>query len=188
MSNDSPNALGRTTVGNIRRIKELRAEKCWTQEKLAENADVSKRTIENAEVGKPVRLSNLKLIADAFGVNVGELIDLRSVDKNITDSHPAITAVPDFTGRTQELADIATNLRSGTTVCIAAIKAAGGMGKTQLARKSAEDLASQFPDGTYLLELDGMTEPKTSVAVMKELIAKCIPGPCIGSAIPALNQ
>lgn len=50
------------------------------------------------------------------------------------------------------------------------------MGKTQLARKSAEDLASQFPDGTYLLELDGMTEPKTSVAVMKELIAKCIPG------------
>ncbi len=68
-----PNALGRSTATNTQRIKELRAERGWTQYELAEKAGLSKRTVENAEVGKRVSLPTLKMIAEAFGVSVKEL-------------------------------------------------------------------------------------------------------------------
>ena len=60
-------------------------------------------------------------------------------DATFTSTNLTLSAVDDFTGRTKELAEIKQHLQSGNAVCITAIKAAGGMGKTQLARKSAED-------------------------------------------------
>ena len=104
-------------------------------------------------------------------------LGLQSInDVAFTSTNLTISAVPDFTGRTKELADIATHLQSGNAVCITAIKAAGGMGKTQLARRSAEELVARFPDGTLLLELDGMTSPKSSLQLMKDVITKLNPG------------
>lgn len=183
-------------------VRKLREKTGCTQAEFALNwsekgKTIGHRTITKAESGKePISQHTLATLADIFSnekdikkpIHWHDLVaacekHLLNVDSRkeeafdaVSESFPTVTAVTDFTGRTQELADIAANLRSGNAVCITAIKAAGGMGKTQLARKSAEDLAPQFPDGTYLLELDGMTQPKTSIAVMKELIAKCIPG------------
>lgn len=181
---------GRSVRLNITLVVELRSKKGWNQEQLSDKAGVSKRTIENAETGRPINLQTATKIATAFKVEVHViLLDEHrpngavevEVDVSVSADPPpppvpTLSAVDDFTGRVKERAEIARHLLSGTAVCITAIKAAGGMGKTQLARKSAEELAAQFPGGTLLLELDGITTPKSPVAVMQELIRTRIPG------------
>ena len=54
------------------RIKQLRAQKAWTQEELAAHADVSARTVQRAEEGQ-MSAETLKAIAAAFGVPVEDL-------------------------------------------------------------------------------------------------------------------
>ncbi len=51
------------------RIKQLRAQKAWTQEELAAFADISPRTVQRAEEGQ-MSADTLKAIAKAFGLPV----------------------------------------------------------------------------------------------------------------------
>ena len=58
------------------RIAELRAVKGWTQDQLAEAADVSRVTVNRIESGRSRRvdLDVLEKLADALGVDPGYLI------------------------------------------------------------------------------------------------------------------
>lgn len=57
------------------RIKKLRIEKGYSQEQLAEKANVSIRTVQRLEAGNDASISTLSLIAGALDVEVNDLFD-----------------------------------------------------------------------------------------------------------------
>jgi len=60
----------------FRRLKELRKERNWTQQKLAEKAGLSFNTITKIEQGaaKHPTLKTLLKLADAFKIGLDELV------------------------------------------------------------------------------------------------------------------
>ena len=56
------------------RLKQHRIEKAWSQEQLALIAEVSVRTIQRIENGRPASFESLKAIAAAFDIDVKELL------------------------------------------------------------------------------------------------------------------
>jgi transcriptional regulator with XRE-family HTH domain len=73
---------------NGKRIQELRTKRGWTQEELADQAECSKGTIENAEKGKRLRPGTLKLIADALQVPLSDLTSVEDTDPTIFNTLP----------------------------------------------------------------------------------------------------
>ncbi len=69
------------------RIKELRTEKGWSQEALAERAYVSRQTISNWETEKSYPdVHSLLILSDVFGVSLDELIkgDVDTMKETVT--------------------------------------------------------------------------------------------------------
>lgn len=62
-----------------------------------------------------------------------------------------------FVGRQAELAQLAELVRASRLVTITGV---GGSGKTRLALHVAADMATQFRDGVWLVELGGVTDPE----------------------------
>ena len=56
------------------KLVELRTRKNWTQEKLADKAIVSVRTVQNIERGRPTQRSTLARLANALGVSARDLM------------------------------------------------------------------------------------------------------------------
>lgn len=61
---------------NATAIRRYRLEKGYSQAQLAERAGVSKSAVQWIDLGKGSRPSTLKKIADALGVEVGDIADL----------------------------------------------------------------------------------------------------------------
>ena len=59
-----------------KRLKELRKEKGWSQQKLAEKTDLSFNAVTKIEQGlaKHPTLKTLIKLADAFGISIDELV------------------------------------------------------------------------------------------------------------------
>jgi DNA-binding XRE family transcriptional regulator len=66
--------VARNHLPNGEKVGRLRADRGWTQEKLAENADINKRTVERIEAGDATTLTTLRVVAEALGVEVKELL------------------------------------------------------------------------------------------------------------------
>src|SRR5262245_27506835 len=63
----------KSVLSNGATILRLRGDKGWTQEKLAQEARCSKKTVENAEAGRPIHASTLRAIAEALEVEPRDL-------------------------------------------------------------------------------------------------------------------
>jgi transcriptional regulator with XRE-family HTH domain len=59
------------------RIKELRAKRTWSQEELAIASDINVRTVQRVEKGDPVSADTLKALANAFEIDVTELVQAK---------------------------------------------------------------------------------------------------------------
>lgn len=72
------------------RLRTLRATKKWTQEQAAKEIGTTTDNLAQIEKGRRhPRLSTLSRIADAYGVDVGELIaleDARPISRSVQDS------------------------------------------------------------------------------------------------------
>ena len=59
------------------RIRELRAQRKWTQQKLAEVADLDYKSVQRLEAKRPkyhARLNTLQRLAKAFDIPLSELL------------------------------------------------------------------------------------------------------------------
>jgi transcriptional regulator with XRE-family HTH domain len=68
------------------KVRRLRIEKCWSQDVLAQHADISEKTLRRIESGSPVYLATLARIAEVLGVTID---DIRAAD-----SEPERQGVP----------------------------------------------------------------------------------------------
>lgn len=75
----------------------------------------------------------------------------------------------DFTGRDEELNELLNNFEQG--VIIAGIRGLGGIGKTELAVKLAQELKERYPDGQIFVEMGGTSKkPLTPAEAMSKVI------------------
>lgn len=88
-------------------------------------------------------------------------------------AHQLPAPKPDFTGREAELAELKARLRQDGQrgVAIAGAQGMGGVGKTELAIKLAEELQDDYPDAQIFLDLRGASErPVTTAQALEHAI------------------
>ncbi len=148
---------------NSEKIKDLRREKGWNQQELADKARCNKRTIENAESGKQVTWNSLSLIATALEVKVKDLLAGNEPSQPPANEAEAALFKPGsapplpslIIGREDALRDLKARLgvtadqSSATVQVLTAVRGWPGVGKTTLASALAHDpeIAAAFPDG-----------------------------------------
>ena len=177
-----------TGLPNGAEIKRLRAERGWSQADLADKADVVKKTIENAEAGKPTYNNTMAKLAAAFGKDVRAADLLYGHAASSGDEAPAETkstpriglignapALPSLLiGRERDLANLTARLADGVsaaerpaTQVLTAVRGWPGVGKTTVARAMAHwpQVAMAFPDGVLWAALG------PSPQILSELLA-----------------
>jgi len=97
------------------------------------------------------------------------------IEKQLTISLFTILApVGDFTGRKEELAELKAAFERGAI--ITGMTGGGGIGKTELARKLAQEIAENYPDARMNIDLLGTSEkPLTSEEAMRRLLEPLYP-------------
>lgn len=144
-------------------IRRRRIERGWSQEQLAEAAGCTKRTIENAESGKPVYVHTIGAIAASLkNVETSDLIhkiETKPSDQSPIRNEPrgnAPTLPSLLVGRQSDIANLIRRLTRhlgnkdvSATKALVVVRGWPGVGKTTLARAIAHspELALAFPDG-----------------------------------------
>ena len=83
-------------------------------------------------------------------------------------------SIADFTGREKELDLLASYFHRGST--IVCVRGMGGVGKTTLALKLANNLKSRYPDGQIMVDLKGTSKnPVISSDAMEQVIRSYYP-------------
>ncbi|MEU3186682.1 helix-turn-helix domain-containing protein [Streptomyces sp. NPDC006923] len=161
-------------------LRGLRQQARLTIEELAEASGVSGRAIGDMERGRsrvPQRRSVVAL-AEGLGLADTERKALLAAARARRPARAVGAAVPprsvgDFTGRDRELArlrEAADRSRTGEGVPVSVISGAPGCGKTTLALKAAADLAGEFPDGCFVVDLHGVEGPVDSGEALLKLL------------------
>ena len=89
--------------------------------------------------------------------------------------HQLAAPPTDFTGREGELKELLRALDEGG-VTISGLTGMGGVGKTALALKLAEEIGPRYPDAQFYLDLKGTSpEPLSSGEAMAHVIRGCYP-------------
>ncbi|TWV48858.1 helix-turn-helix domain-containing protein [Streptomyces misionensis] len=140
-------------------------------EELAEASGVSVRAIGDMERGRSRVPQRRTVVALAEGLGLADA-EREALIAAVRAARPARTpaagsAVPsrsvrDFTGRGPELAflrDAAERARTGAGASVAVVSGPPGCGKTTLALKAVADLAGEFPDGCFVVDLHGVAGP-----------------------------
>jgi tetratricopeptide (TPR) repeat protein len=82
--------------------------------------------------------------------------------------------VTDFTGRETELAQLKASFTNGAV--ITGVSGGGGVGKTELARKLAQEIAKNFPDARLSIDLLGTSKtPLAAEEVMRRILEPFYP-------------
>lgn len=179
---------GGTAFGRL--LRELRRNRRLTIEELAEASGISGRAIGDMERGRSLRPHRGTVTALGQGLRLDEAAHaglLAAARAGRPGPKPAVPAsaspwtlprgVRDFVGRHTELATLralaqqagedpdpaAPGTRS-PALPVVVVCGAPGSGKTTLAVRLAEECASSFPDGAFLLDMRGLDEQPLSAA------------------------
>ncbi|GIJ57174.1 helix-turn-helix domain-containing protein [Virgisporangium aurantiacum] len=163
-----------------------------TQEALADRAGVSARSVRELEHGRTPRPSSVERLAAALDLTGGvrdEFVRAGTARyrPRRTPAPPAVPAphqlpadLPDFVGRTGELAEIEAALRDARVVVVSGPP---GVGKTALAVHVGNRVADAFPDGQLFAVLrDPAGDPVDPADVLADLLRDL---DVDGSALPA---
>lgn len=115
-----------------RKVRELRDEKGFTQEGLADAVDVDVKTLRQWELGLAnPRISNLHGLARALGVDPTDLLATAPVQTH-REYAAALPAPPSLVGREREI-DAVLDLLKQSTAQVVVVHGPRGVGKTGLA-------------------------------------------------------
>ncbi|MFJ5933535.1 helix-turn-helix domain-containing protein [Streptomyces sp. NPDC093071] len=171
-----------------RMLRRLRLDHGLTMEELAEASGVSMRAIGDMERGRSARPRRGTVTALAQGMRLegaaydGLMAAARAARASDRGASPVRVSpcmlprgVPDFVGRTDELAVLrdlarraATDDRPGAgaqrfpTLPVAVVSGVPGSGKTTLAVRLAEECAPALSDGAFFVDLRGLDERSLS--------------------------
>ncbi|WP_422756479.1 ATP-binding protein [Micromonospora sp. WMMD708] len=158
-----PSTPGRPSLGAV--LRGFRVAAGLSIEALAERCGVSARAISDIErdrVRRPQRRT-LTVLFDVLAVPDDERHRLVEA----TSARPAMPDLPrHFSGRATELralGDIARRPpgdRQQATVVV--VTGPAGVGKTSLVLRASADLATEFPDGRFFVDLRGMDDVPTT--------------------------
>ncbi|MET7648172.1 helix-turn-helix domain-containing protein [Streptomyces sp. NPDC005426] len=157
---------GKETFGMV--LRRLRRRSRLTMEELAEASGVSVRAIGDMERGRsrvPQRRT-VAALAEGLGLADAERESLLVAARAGRPTHAAAVAPPrtvgDFTGREREVAwlrEAAARADIGAGAAVSVLSGPPGCGKTTLALKAVADLAGEFPDGCFVVDLHGVADP-----------------------------
>ncbi|MDG4967082.1 helix-turn-helix domain-containing protein [Lactococcus lactis] len=86
------------------KVSQLRKQKCWTQETLADKANITARTIQRIETGQEVSLDTLTSISNALSVPVSELFEsIEGEKKELEIMHMSKEQVSQYKYRRREV-------------------------------------------------------------------------------------
>jgi predicted ATPase/DNA-binding XRE family transcriptional regulator len=165
-------------------LRQLRGEARLTQEELAEAAGLSPRSVSDLERGitRTTHKDTALLLAGALGLaepvralfvlaarGRGPAADVLAARQKVPSParHNLPAPLTSFVGREQDLARLEGLLGQARLVTLTG---AGGAGKTRLALECASGVLGRFPDGVWLADLAGISDPGlVAVAVMEAL-------------------
>jgi len=98
-----------------------------------------------------------------------QIINVEAISR-ISSLHQLPTPPADFTGREEDLEALRSALAKGGTGGIFGLRGMGGIGKTALASKLAEELEPAYPDAQFYLDLQGGTQPLTPAQAMARVV------------------
>ncbi len=153
-------------------LQSYRAAAGLSQEELAVRAGLSRRGISDLERGerRAPHPATVRHLAEALGLSALDRAVL--LDANRTPHAVSVTEheqaprhdlpqqLTSFVGREHELADVRRLL--GATRLLT-LTGSGGIGKTRLALRVAEEERATYPDGVWLVELASLAEPSLVV-------------------------
>ncbi|MCA9049460.1 MAG: helix-turn-helix domain-containing protein, partial [Planctomycetaceae bacterium] len=148
---------------DAQKVRRLRQERGWSQLMLAERADVSLKTVENAEAGRNIRPHSLAQIAGALGLGytAEPLMAASAGGPGQSRELPAILSLPRHPGRVvgrgSDLTELRHRLVQDAEGIPHRVVVSGwpGVGKTTLASLLAHDekLQLEFGDGVLWTSL-----------------------------------
>jgi len=148
-------------------LKRFRLAVGLTHEALAERASLSARAISDLErgVSRAPRQRSLALLSKALELN-SEQRDMLETAAHFPAVVPERAELPfplpvqltSFIGRTREMTAVLALLRQ-QSIRLVTLTGPGGIGKTRLALRIAEDLRPEFPDGIFFVALAPLADP-----------------------------
>ncbi|MFE6888040.1 NB-ARC domain-containing protein [Streptomyces sp. NPDC057694] len=163
-------------------LRGFRQERFLTIEGLAEASGVSVRAISDMERlrSRVPRRRTVAALAEGLGLADVDREALLAAARSASPGQPFVAAgtglprsVGDFSGREAEmsrLADAAGQAAAGTGASVCVVSGPPGCGKTTLALKAAADLAKTFPDGCFVVDLQGVESPMDTDEALLRLL------------------
>ncbi|MCI0690833.1 alpha/beta fold hydrolase [candidate division KSB1 bacterium] len=140
---------------------------------LSAQGDLSARDVVggNKTVDQSISVGDLQ---HASGVAIGEKASVTIIHQAALPAFKPLHQLPtppaDFTGREAELNELMAKMETGG-VTISGLQGMGGIGKTVLALKLAEQLTPRYPDAQFFLDLKGASDkPLPPGAAMAHVI------------------
>ena len=146
-------------------LREYRLAAALTQEELAERAGMSVRGLSDLERGarRAPFPNTLQRLTDALKLDARARAQLAAAARGASDAvaAPALArrlpvALTSFVGRERERGEIKQLLASCRLVTLTGF---GGVGKTRLAVQVASELAAEYGDSRYVVELASLRDP-----------------------------
>lgn len=114
------------------------------------------------------------ITGDRIVIGNNNIVNFQEAVKSAYGLFTIPAPVVDFTGRTNELEKLKASFKDG--IIITGVSGGGGVGKTELARKLAQEIASDYTDARMSIDLLGTSEtPLSSEDAMRRLLEPLYP-------------
>ena len=157
----------------------FRRRQMLTQAALAERADLGVNTISAWERGERTRPheSSLSLLADALELDEEDRTALTGSRPGHLHQVQQFLPLPSttFLGR-EALVRLAVERIMEPDVRLLTLTGSGGIGKTRLALRVAEQVSNSFVDGVYFVDLSGLRDPSLVPGQIAQAVGVHTPG------------